>query len=580
MPRETVHRNQLCLSVGQYSAAGIKPINQDFHGCLIPQGSSLSLKGITMALADGISSSPVSQVAAETIVKAMMSDYYCTSDAWSVKTAAQKVINATHSWLYAQNRRQRLSDMNRAMVCTLSAVIFKGQHAHLFHVGDSRIWRLSTDGLEQLTQDHRLEISPDENYLARSIGSQKDLEIDYAQHGLKEGDFFLITTDGVHDFWQPDTLLATLKDAPDLDQAAQTIIEQALSNGSDDNLTLQIARIDHIADDDYNGSLLEHTLKLERKALPKEGDVIDHFRIIRPLVQSARSHIFLAQTPDNQDVVLKFPSTDLADSSDYLRRFVMEEWISRRITSPHVLGAAPAPETRSQLYTVTPFIQGITLRQWMHDHPCPDLPQVREILEQVANGLRAFHRKEMIHQDLRPENIMIDANGTVKIIDFGSTHVAGVQEISPLYCDDHILGTVQYSAPEYFLGYNGTPQSDLFSLGVIAYEMLTGKLPYGTKVNHIRTQKDLRKLHFKSTLTSSEPQPDWIDFALSKAVHLDPHKRHAHFSEFLSDLKSPSPAFKSRRALPLKERDPVLFWQGLTLFFALLSLFLFMTKFQ
>ncbi|MCV6604199.1 MAG: bifunctional protein-serine/threonine kinase/phosphatase, partial [Porticoccaceae bacterium] len=96
--------DQLTTSIGQYSCAGQKPLNQDFHGALVPQGSELFLKGITLAIADGISPSPVSQQAAETVVKALMSDYYCTPDAWRVKTAASKVISATNSWLHMQNR--------------------------------------------------------------------------------------------------------------------------------------------------------------------------------------------------------------------------------------------------------------------------------------------------------------------------------------------------------------------------------------------------------------------------------------------------------------------------------------------
>ena len=109
---------------------------------------------------------------------------------------------------------------------------------------------------------------------------------------------------------------------------------------------------------------------------------------------------------------------------------------------------------------------------------------MRGIVEQIARGLRAFHRMEMLHQDLRPENVMIDKTGTVKIIDFGAVRVAGVAETERPADRDRIKGTAQYTAPEYFLGEGGTPQSDLFSLGVIAYQMLTGRLPYGARMAH------------------------------------------------------------------------------------------------
>ena len=579
MPKETVNSNSLSISIGQHTSAGRKESNQDFHGALIPDGSERTLKGITLAIADGISTSPLSHEASETIVKALMSDYYCTSDAWTVKTAASKVISATNSWLYGENRRARIGDMNRGRVCTLSSLILKGHNAHIFHVGDSRIWRISGDSLEPLTEDHTIVLSEHESYLGRSIGSGAQVEIDYSEYPLDIGDVFLLTTDGVHEFWDTRDVIDRIRTSQNLDKTAEDIIQDCYERGSTDNLTLQIARIESLPQKNDGSDLLDDTLSLPIIPLPKAGDEIDGFKIIRTIASSARSHIFLALAPEGNQVVLKFPSVDLQESDDYLRRFVLEEWIARRIQSPHVLGPAKAPETRTALYTVTEFVEGQPLRQWMIDNPKPSLEQVRGIVEQIVQGLRAFHRKEMLHQDLRPENIMIDEQGTVKIIDFGSTSVAGVQEVSPAYEDTDILGTVQYTAPEYFLGYGGTPSSDLYSLGAITYEMLTGELPYGVKVSHARTQKDLQRLKFKSTLGSKEPLPDWVEHTLNKAVHLDNVRRYQAFSEFLTDLRQPSAEFKRRTGGPLITKNPVLFWQGLTFFFALTSLVLLITKF-
>ena len=143
------------------------------------------------------------------------------------------------------------------------------------------------------------------------------------------------------------------------------------------------------------------------------------------------------------------------------------------------------------------FVDGQTLTQWMIDNPKPDLETIRGIVEQIAKGLGAFHRLEMLHQDIRPDNIMIDKTGTVKIIDFGSTKVTGVVEAAPSTGGNDVLGTVQYTAPEYFLGEGGTPRSDQFSLGVIAYQMLTGKLPYGAEAAKARTRSQLRKIEIQ-----------------------------------------------------------------------------------
>src|SRR3954453_9399598 len=153
MPRE------LQISIGQHSDKGRKQTNQDFHGALIPGEPLLSLKGIGIVLADGISSSNVSHVASESAVKSFLTDYYCTSEAWSVKTSAQRVLAATNSWLHAQTRRNYAYDRDKGYVCTLSAMVLKSRTAHIFHVGDCRIYRVAGNGLEQLTEDHRVIVS-------------------------------------------------------------------------------------------------------------------------------------------------------------------------------------------------------------------------------------------------------------------------------------------------------------------------------------------------------------------------------------------------------------------------------------
>lgn len=565
------NRQRLALTIGQHSAAGRKPLNQDFHGAMVPRGAALALKGAALALADGISSSPVAHIAAETAVKNFLDDYYCTSDTWTVKLAASRVIAAANSWLNAQNRGT--TDRDRGYLTTFSALVLKGRQAHVFHVGDSRVWRLAGGGLERLTNDHRVEISADESYLARALGLAASVEIDYCQVDVSVGDVFVLTTDGVHDHVPPRALAAHVSEATDLDAAARDLVALALANGSADNLTIQIVRVDALPAADSADALCDADT-LPPAALPQPPCDFEGYRIVRSLHASSRSHLFLATDPvSGERVVLKIPSIDLRDDASYLRRFAMEEWIARRIASPHVVAAAPAPPQRKSLYVVTEYIEGQTLRQWMADNPAPDLETVRGIVEQIARGLRAFHRKEMLHQDLRPENVMIDADGTVKIIDLGSVRVAGVLEALPDLDPAEMLGTVQYSAPEYFLGHGGSERSDLFSLGVIAYEMLTGRLPYGAEMARARTARAQSKLAYVPAASLDPRIPAWIDGALRKAVHPSPMRRHEALSEFLTDLRTPNPAFRTR-SVPLAERDPVAFWKGVSALLALVILVL------
>src|SRR3954453_7685932 len=233
MPRE------LKISVGQYSDKGRKETNQDFHGVLIPTEPLLSLKGIAIVLADGISSSNVSRVAAESAVKGFLTDYYCTSESWSVRTSAQRVLEATNSWLHSQTRRSQYSyDKDRGYVCTLSAIVLKSTTAHLFHVGDSRIYRVSGNSLEQLTNDHRVIISSEQSYLGRALGVNPQLEIDYLALSIEAGDVFVLATDGAYEHVGTRFIARTIHDnSGDLDQAAKIIVGEALRQGSQDNLT-------------------------------------------------------------------------------------------------------------------------------------------------------------------------------------------------------------------------------------------------------------------------------------------------------------------------------------------------------
>src|SRR5499426_3582352 len=192
--------NQLAISIGQHSDKGRKETNQDFHGALVPNEPLLSLKGIAVVLADGISTSEVGGIASESAVKSFLTDYYCTSDSWSVKTAAQRVIAATNSRLHAQTRQsQHLYDGDRGYVCTLSAMVIKSTTAHIFHVGDARIYRVTGQSLEQLTEDHRVIVSSQQNYLGRALGINPQIEIDYRAIPVRKGDQFLLATDGVYE---------------------------------------------------------------------------------------------------------------------------------------------------------------------------------------------------------------------------------------------------------------------------------------------------------------------------------------------------------------------------------------------
>ena len=567
---------ELKISIGQCSEKGRKPTNQDFHGALIPNEPLLSFKGIAIVIADGISSSDVSHIASESAVKSFLTDYYCTSESWSVKTSAQRVLAATNAWLHSQTRRSQYAyDQDRGYVCTLSAIVFKSATAHIFHAGDCRIYRVAGNALEQLTDDHRLIVSSEQTYLGRALGINAQIEIDYQALAIEKGDVFLLATDGVYEHVGARFIVGTINDnLADLDRVAKIIVDEAFRHGSPDNLTIQIVRVDELPEAEAS-EVFAPSSELPAPPLLEARALFDGYKIIREIHGSSRSHIYLAvDTETDALVAIKIPSIDLRDDPAYLKRFVMEEWVARRIDSPHVLKPCLHSRRRNYLYVAMEYVDGQTLTQWMIDNPRPDLETARNIIEQVAKGLRAFHRKEMLHQDIRPENIMIDKTGTAKIIDFGSTKIAGVVETAPPLRRHDILGTVQYTAPEYFLGQSGSSRSDMFSLGVISYQMLTGKLPYGSQIAKARTKSQFGKLRYHSTLDANSDVPAWIDGALRRAVHVDPNKRYESLSEFTFDLRHPNSKYLAASPAPLIERNPNLFWKCTTAILAFIILVL------
>jgi len=565
--------SELKISTGQYSDKGRKEANQDFHGIYVPKEPQLSAKGMAIALADGISSSAVSDVASQYAVAGFLEDYYCTSEAWSVKTSAERILSATNSWLHAQTQKSQYRyDKDKGYVCTLSAMVIKSTTAHIFHVGDSRIYRLRGKALEQLTTDHRVWISQGQSYLGRALGIKPQLEIDYQTQQVEQGDIFLLATDGVYEHVSEPDMAGIIRSNADategLDAAAKAIVEKAFQQGSGDNLTAQVVRVDELPRGQA-GEMVQQLSGLPLPPILAARTEFDGYTVIREVHGSSRSHIYLATDNDTSAlVILKTPSIDLGGDPAYLERFLTEEWIARRINSGHVLKPYVPTRKRHYVYVATEFIDGQTLSQWMIDNPRPGLEAVRGLVEQVAKGMLAFHRLEMLHQDLRPDNIMIDKTGTAKIIDFGSTRVASLMEADTPGGHENILGTVQYSAPEYFLGEGGTTRSDIFSLGVITYQMLTGKLPYGAEVAKCRTRAAQNKLRYDSVLHEDRDIPAWIDGVLRKAVHPNPAKRYGELSEFLYDLRHPNQAFLDKTRPPLLERNPVAFWRGVSLILA------------
>lgn len=560
--------NRLIVEAGQRSKAGVKEQNEDCCGIRMPEGMELTHKGIVAVTADGIGSSEAGKEASEYCVQGFIVDYLSTPMSWSVKTAGERIIRSLNSWLYSQGQRRYASELSLAS--TLAVLILKSTTAHLFHVGDSRIYLIRNGKIECLTKDHRLIVDRNKTYLARAMGGEHEVHFDYANLIVEVGDMFVLSTDGVHEFLSDEQIneLALASNDPEI--AAISVVDAALKAGSDDNVTCQIMRVQQLPNQDEN----EYYRQLTALPFPPPLDAgmeLDGYRIIRELHASHTIQVYLAEDIESGDtVVIKTPSVNFEDDPAYIDQFLHEVWVGRRIDNPHVFKVYQLKRKRSCLYYVTEFLEGRSLAQWMLDNPEPDLEKVRDIVDQIIKGLRAFHRREMIHQDIKPENIMLNKHGLIKIIDFGSTQVAGLKEVYTPVKHEYVEGTANYTAPELFDGFEGTPRSDMYSLGVTIYEILSGgHFPYGKT----EQAKAYKQYDYTSIRKYNPNVPIWMDGAIQKSVHKNPDKRYSSFSEFQHDLSNPNPAFM-KTTVPLIERNPVGFWRGLSIFLFIFNLFL------
>ncbi len=561
----------LKVSLGSHSTKGIKEDNEDYLGAFVPEEPQLTHKGISIAIADGMSGCEDGKQASSCCVAGFLEDYYSTPDSWSVKTSGQKILSATNSWLYSQGLA--LSNSGKGLVSTLSTLVLKSTTAHIFHIGDSRIYRLRMGNLEQMTRDHRMWVSEEKNYLNRAMGVEPRLEVDYKSFPLQLDDLFLMTTDGLHDFVDDKVFRTYLKSEDSFEVIAKNLVKLAIDNGSDDNLSCQLVRIENLprAKDD---EILRRHANLPFPPDLDPGMILDGYKIEAELHASKRTQIYRAfDTVNKTQVILKTPSVNYDDDTQFIENFLHEEWAGKRIQHENVLKILDTDRPKTFVYYVTEYLEGQTLREWMDATKKPYIREIRKIVKQIALGLNAFHRMEMIHQELKPENIMFTKEGVVKIIDFGSVKIAGIAEISPLEIgggEENVLGTLNYTAPEYHLGQRGAVKSDLYSLAVITYEMINGCLPFGKDFPEKPNKINLAKMEYVPSMHVNPMVPIWIDGALKKACSINPLGRYDAISEFIHDLSTPNPKFlRSGEFVPLMERNPLAFWKALTTIMAI-----------
>jgi len=505
----------------QSSSAGIKPANDDAVAMRLPEGALLRTKGVAAALADGVSSAESGREAAESCVLGFLTDYYATPPLWSVSRAAQRVLDALNQWLCGNDRQEG------GHLCTLSVLVLRSRTAHLFQIGDSRIWRLRHGQLECLTQDHTRRIGG-KQFLTRAMGMHPRLEVDYRSEPVEAGDRYLLTSDGVHEMLSANTLRDQLAHSTDLQATCEQLVALALDNGATDNLSCQIldvVTLPHAGADDQ----LTAFSQLPPPPPLYAGAILDGLEVIRELHASNRSHLYLVRDTDSgEKMVLKAPSVNLIDDRPAMERLAFESWVAERIHHANLVRLNQPHRPRTGLYFLMEYIDGISLQQWQQQNPRAGIEQVLQIADQLLNALRVLHRADVIHADIKPGNVMIQRDGGVKLIDYGSCHARGLQDNSTVA--EIPLGVRQYTAPELIEGSSPSERSDMFSVAVMLYEMITGQLPW---------QGDTRRALSQPPVPIQQHNryaPPWLQTILGRALCADPAQRFHDAAEFRAAL--------------------------------------------
>ena len=266
------------------------------------------------------------------------------------------------------------------------------------------------------------------------------------------------------------------------------------------------------------------------------GYEIGHrYRIIRSLGEGGMANVYLAHDMVlDRDVSVKLLRLDLRDDPSTKRRFHREAMAATQLNDPHIVGIYDVREDHGLQYMVMQYVKGTDLKAYIRKHYPIPLPQVIDIMEQVLSAVATAHAHGIIHRDLKPQNILIDENKNVKITDFG---IAVAVSQDSLTQTNTLMGSVHYLSPEQARGSIATKQSDIYSLGIILFELLTGKVPFEGE-----TAVSIALKHFREEIPSVREQnkeiPQALENVIIKATAKEPAERYSSVNEMAADLKT------------------------------------------
>lgn len=555
----------LKIIIGQSSQTGPRESNEDFLGVVTPANEQLATKGAMVAIADGVGGNAGGREAAEMTVRSVLSDYYATPDTWETHAALDKVLSAANRWVLSQSNSHR---QLAGMATTLSLLVLRGQRYYLAHVGDTRIYRLRHGKLEQLTTDHVWDRPDMRHVLKRAVGLDMHLAVDYADGSLLQEDVYALLSDGVWEKLGQKQIHEALQmyDSPQM--IAEHLTRAALAQGGQDNASALIVRIDATGTDNL-ADLLTLARQLRVPPRLKTGERLDDFEVLSLIHESRASLLYQVRNQQSGQLsVMKTLQPILADDTESCQALLNEEWLAKRVVSRYVPQVLPLhAEKRSRLYYLMSWHSGETLQQRLDSGHHFTATEVARIGAELLRGLGALHRLNILHRDIKPDNIHMGDDKQLRILDLGVALSGGTATVPAMQNP----GTPSFMAPELFASGQASVASDLYSVGVTLYRLLTRRYPYGEiePFQHPRFGEPVAPSRYRPDI------PQWLENIVLKAVQNSAEQRFETAEEMLlalehGELKPIQPPART----PLIARSGLMKWQWIALLSLLMNFFL------
>ncbi|WP_447789052.1 MULTISPECIES: protein kinase domain-containing protein [Pseudomonas] len=547
----------LQLSFAEHSAIGPREENQDALRLVTPAPALAASKGYLFAIADGVSQCADGGLAARSTLQALALDYYATPETWGVAQALDRLLLAQNRWLQANGGGQPL-------LTTVSALVMRGRRFTLAHVGDCRVYRWHADTLQRVSEDHVWDQPGMQHVLKRALGLDQHLVLDFLDGELRLNESFVLLSDGIWAVLGDTAIAGILRDQPDLNSAAQTLVSAAHLAGSQDNASALLVRVDALGETSIGDALIH----LQQWPLPpalKPGQTFEGWQVEGILGQSQQSLLYRVRDAQQQPWLLKTLPSALHDDHQAGQALLSEEWFLKRVAGRH-FPEVHAASQRQHLYYVMREYSGSTLAELHERVATLPLAQWLDLAERLLRAIGILHRRQILHRDIKPENLLLGDDGELRLLDFGLAYCPGLSEDQACA----LPGTPSYIAPEAFRGDPPTPQQDLYAVGVTLYYLLTGHYPYGEI-------EAFQRPRFGVPVSASRYRPDlpeWIAQSLDRAVAAAPDQRFETAEEWLLLLEQGERRSLSVRPRPLLEREPLKVWRTLALVSLLVNLVL------